>query len=228
MRSFFTIIASSVALGIALLVTAMLSASSVLMEKATPAKADVIVVLGGDVAPRAERAALLWREGLAPTVLASGAGDCRSIRRLLVDGGVERASVIMECLSRTTWENAQFAQPILNRLQVRSAILVTSWYHSERAISRFRSVMPDVKWISVPAETPPSYENLFFDVEGVQVLQEYVKLFYYNMRADLQLDDEPAPSRTPPKAIIVRFVDPRRSAPDTEPFNIEGRHAIAI
>ncbi len=170
---------------------ALVSAGSLLVVEDPPAQADVIVVLGGDGPPRAAQAAKLWHEGRAPLVLVTGYGDCDFIRDMLVGLGVDSAAVSTECLSLSTWENATFAQPILTGMGVKSAILVTSWFHSRRAVKRFRFVMPQVQWISLPAPRTVSLWRLAIDGDGVQVFKEYAKALLYDIRSSFVRDLPP-------------------------------------
>ncbi|RWX80895.1 YdcF family protein [Neorhizobium lilium] len=162
---------------------ALVLADTLLTQRDVVRKADVIVVLGGDGPPRAAEAASLWREGRAPSLLVSGYGDCGSIRQTMIEEGVTPAAIRTECLSSNTWENASFSQPILAAMGVQCAILVTSWYHSKRAMKRFRSVMPGVRWISVPAERTRSYWKLAFEFDGIQIFKEYAKTLVYDLRS---------------------------------------------
>jgi len=164
---------------------ALISADAFLVERDTPVEADIIVVLGGDGRPRAEQAAALWRDGKAPLVLAAGYGDCEFVQRTLIAAGVEPQAVITECRSRTTWDNATFSQPMLTDLGVNRAILVTSWFHSKRAVKRFRSFMPAIQWVSVPADRTKSYWELAGDADGPQVVKEYAKSIFYDLRTSI-------------------------------------------
>jgi uncharacterized SAM-binding protein YcdF (DUF218 family) len=162
---------------------ALLFAVPRLMEKDPPTQADVIVVLGGDVVPRAAKAAALWHRGLAPAILISGAGDCHNVQALLLATGIEPGAIAIECASKDTWENASFSKKILAPKAVRSAILVTSWYHSKRAVDRFRAVMPNIYWMSVPAENPPSFACVAFNSDGIRIAQEWLKVIFYDLRS---------------------------------------------
>src|SRR5690606_7647656 len=73
-------------------IAGLVAAGFLLVERNAPESADVIVVLGGDGRPRAERAAGLWNEGLAPLVLATGYGDCNFVRAVLIAEGVDAAA----------------------------------------------------------------------------------------------------------------------------------------
>lgn len=167
---------------------ALVSAGSLLVVEDPPAQADVIVVLGGDGPPRAIQAAKLWHEGLAPRVLVVGYGDCDFIRDMLVRLGVNFQAISKECLSLSTWENATFAEPILTGMAAKRAILVTSWFHSRRAVKRFRFVMPQIEWISLPAHRTVSLWRLAVNADGVQVFKEYVKAPLYDLRSSFVRD----------------------------------------
>lgn len=166
----------------------LVSAGSLLVVEDPPAQADVIVVLGGDGPPRATQAAKLWHDGLAPLVLVTGYGDCDFIRDMLVRLGVNVEAISKECLSLSTWENATFAEPILIEMRARRAILVTSWFHSRRAVKRFRFVMPQIEWISLPAHRAVPLWRLAFSADGVQVFKEYAKTVFYDLRSSFVRD----------------------------------------
>ncbi len=161
---------------------ALVFADPLLTVRAPAEKADVIVVLGGDGPARAAWAATLWLQGIAPRVLVSGRGDCSSIRQNMMEGGVDADAITVECQSTTTWENAVFSEPILDRMKPLRAVLVTSWFHSRRAIACFKAFTPSVDWISVPVGPTKAYYALVFDPNGIQILKEYPKTIGYELR----------------------------------------------
>ena len=116
-----------------------------------PVRADVIVVLGGGLHERPERAAQLFKQQAAPRILVSGAGDDQINLRLLLQNGVPRSAIEIEGKSKTTQENAKFALERLRAQNVRSIILVTSWYHARRAQKTFEHYAPDMKVYSRPS-----------------------------------------------------------------------------
>lgn len=177
----------------------LVCAEAFLVERDLPVGADVIVVLGGDALPRAEQAAELWREGQAPAILATGFGDCEFVQRTLITAGVSPEAITTECRSRTTWDNATFSQPILADMHVSRAILVTSWYHSKRAVKRFRSLMPAIQWVSVPAERTKSFWTLAADADGPQVVKEYAKGIFYDLRTSIT-----GPGATPARSVAMK------------------------
>ena len=113
--------------------------------------ADVIVVLGGGVHERPLRAAELFRQHAAPRIFISGAGDDVINRDLLLKQGIPPGVIQMEDDSTTTRENALFSIKLLRAQHVRSVILVTTWYHSRRALKTFEHFAPEMKFYSRPS-----------------------------------------------------------------------------
>ena len=146
-------------------------------------RASAIVLLGGGSGDRALRAAELFRQGWAPEVLVVGSGDCQHNLRRLVPSGVPPARVMLECASRNTKENAALSVPLIRQQRWRKVILVTSWYHSRRALAVFRSEAPEVEWISAPSYSggiDMTRKPAFTEIGTVML--EYVKLGWYTLR----------------------------------------------
>jgi len=122
----------------------------VLTVDSGPVKGDVLVVMGG-YPDRAVRAAELFKQGEAPKILVSGLGDSASNRKLLEQNGVTNTAIILEGKSRTTRENAEFSIPLLRQMGARRVIIVTSWYHSRRALMCFEHYAPDIQFYSRPS-----------------------------------------------------------------------------
>ncbi len=144
-------------------------------------RADVMVVLGGGSHDRPERAAELFKERIAPRILVSGLGDCTIYRRSLIQAGVPAQAIQMEDRSRTTRENAILAVNLLRHQGVRRVIIVTSWYHSRRALACFEHYGPEIQFYSCPsyfADTRPDWLR-----HGLshRVYLEYPKLLGYWM-----------------------------------------------
>lgn len=143
-----------------------------------PAPADAIVVLGGDGPPRAARAAELWRDGFAPRIIVAGDGDCALIRTAMIHDGVDPAAIGIECRSRNTWENALNAGVLLNDIRPKTSLIVTSWYHSARALRSFETICPGIQWVSVPAEkrdTVSAHDTWAVMIEYAKTLVYYVR-----------------------------------------------------
>ncbi len=114
--------------------------------------ADVIIVLGGGPhEKRAERAANLFKARAAPRLVVTGAGDDEIHRLILLQAGVPAGAIQIESDSQTTRENAEFTIKLLRAEKIHSAILVTSWYHSRRAVKTFEHFAPEIKFYSHPS-----------------------------------------------------------------------------
>ena len=123
----------------------------VLTVDSGPVKADAMVVLGGGLRERPERAAELFKQGAAQKILVAGFGDCKANGQLLEKSGVPETAIVLESKSRTTRENAEFSIPLLRSLGAHRVIIVTSWYHSRRALACFEHYAPDIKFYSRPS-----------------------------------------------------------------------------
>ncbi|MGO9230911.1 MAG: YdcF family protein [Bryobacteraceae bacterium] len=120
---------------------------SILVENDGPAKADAIVVLGGDTwGTRIETAARLVGAGYAPVVLISGAPAAYGVSEadlavpfIVREGYPADWFVPLRNATNSTRDECFVLLPELRRRQVRSLILVTSEYHTARAARTFRA-----------------------------------------------------------------------------------------
>src|SRR5690606_21326622 len=183
-------------------IAAMFFSEPVLTLPDDGGRADVIVVPGGDGPPRAAQAARLWKEGRSPVILVTGDGDCLSNKRIMVRNGVKPSAIVVECQSGSTWQNARFSAPVMREIEARSAVIVTNWYHSRRAIASFRAACPQMHFISSPIGGPiggdgghAGFPTTPADLE--LVVKEYVKLGWYVISGRIFPQDlssvEPAP-----------------------------------
>src|SRR2546427_105172 len=83
-------------------------------------------------------------------------------------------SLVVLDRSRTTKENAEFTTRMLQKRGLQRAIIVTSWFHSRRALNSFLSFAPKIQFSSLPA-----YHQEVFAAEASHVLQEYIKTGWY-------------------------------------------------
>ena len=142
-------------------------------------KADTLIVLGGETDERPTRAAELYKAGAAPIILVSGSGDYDLNVQILKQDGVPETAIFRELRSISTLENAKFSIPLLCHKGARRVIIVTSWYHSRRAMACFRHAAPDIEFYSRPAyRTYPRSEWGRLDTSG-HIRAEYIKLFGY-------------------------------------------------
>ena len=142
--------------------------------------ADVIVVLGGESGQRVVGAAELYHRGVAPRVFVTGSGDGGLIARRLEMAGVP--GVACEAESRSTYENAVMTRKALEASAPRSVMLVTSWYHTGRALAVFREVWPGVTFGVHPVQAGRTFNGRFRVYEAGYIVSEYVKKLWYLLR----------------------------------------------
>ena len=147
------------------------------------AAAQVAVVLGGDPNGRPFRALEVFKAGRARQILVSGNGDNDFIRDRLVLAGVAADAIAQEPRSRNTKENAEFSVDWLRQHSVTSAVVVTSWYHSRRAMACFRHYAKgDIELSSAPAYSGVQLgaRPSVYDLPAVYL--EYLKIGWYALR----------------------------------------------
>ena len=190
-----------------LLAAAFIFPQQILCVDSGNVQADALVVLGGGSWERPTRAAELFRSGAAPRIIASGAGDCANNLRLMVAAGVPASAIELECKSLSTKQNAQFSIALLRAMRApdvgptphptlspggaeradgsrglggaKRVIIVTSWYHSRRALHTFQHYAPDMQFYSRPSYF--GYPRTQWSRAGVAgyIRAEYVKLAGY-------------------------------------------------
>ena len=153
----------------------------VLTVDSGPVTADVIVVLGGGSLERPGRAAELFKAGEAPRIICSGLGDAEVNESYLTNSGVPAADILLEPKSHTTRENAKFSIPLLHALGAHRVIIVTTWYHSRRALACFEHFAPDLTFYSQPSYFGyPSADSNRKSINGY-IKSEYWKLLGYTV-----------------------------------------------
>ena len=119
---------------------------------------DAVVVLGTRVeadgrasaplARRVRRGVALVQAGAAPLLLLSGGqspggsqgvpNEAEVMADLAREAGLTEESLLLECKSRSTWENAVFCSRLLAARGLGSALVVTDRLHLRRALLCFR------------------------------------------------------------------------------------------
>jgi uncharacterized SAM-binding protein YcdF (DUF218 family) len=158
------------------------AADSLLVMRQKPCKSDVIVVLGGETKVRAAKVLELYRQGYAPRILVTGSNEESLITNYLTANGVPKNVIWQEADSTSTYENGKFTVPLLQQLNVKKALLVTSWYHSRRAYKVFYSISETIEFVSTPTDTEV-FTGIIRDKRVLRlVLFEYVKIAGYWMK----------------------------------------------
>lgn len=106
---------------------------------------DMQVVLGGNTRERSGISRVLWSRHPTPVLVT---GDDGLIVSELIRLGVGEGEIIHESRAHSTWENASLSVPILQSHGVRSAVIVTSGYHSARARSCFEKLAPGIRFFT--------------------------------------------------------------------------------
>jgi len=109
-------------------------------------KADALIVLGGEPLARPLEAARLYKKGAAPVVFVTGVGDAARNRQVLTGAGVPASKIVTESEATTTYANAKLLKPMLESEHVRTALIVTSPFHTRRALATFQKVMPNIQF----------------------------------------------------------------------------------
>jgi uncharacterized SAM-binding protein YcdF (DUF218 family) len=144
-----------------------------------PVNAEVIILLGGGSHARAERVIQLFKDSAAPRIIVSGYGDCEINRFLLINAGVPAKAIQLENQSRTTQENAQLTVKLLREQKVKRVIIVTSWYHSRRALACFEHYGPELMVYSRPSDFTTARGDRSGNRIGSRARLEYLKLLGY-------------------------------------------------
>ncbi len=162
----------------------------------TPKVADAIVVFSGDgessyINQSYQRRTLdaihYYKSGYAPLIVLSSGKDqtfseVEIIRSLLIDRGVpDRAIKILEKYPRSTFENVSFVKETLAERRAKSILLITSPYHSRRALWVWRKAMPELV-VLAPAvvDTPKASPQWSASVDQIRVIcYEYLAISYY-------------------------------------------------
>jgi uncharacterized SAM-binding protein YcdF (DUF218 family) len=131
-----------------------------------PEQSDVGIVLGAtlwDNEPspglreRLEHGLKLYHSGVFKHFIVTGGLDnngatlteAEGMRNYLLVQGVPEEAIVMDSLSRSTYENLSFAQEIMGRNGWKSAVIVTHNYHGSRAADIARQLGYDPVQVSV-------------------------------------------------------------------------------
>jgi uncharacterized SAM-binding protein YcdF (DUF218 family) len=142
-------------------------------------KGEALVVLGGEKNYRPSRALELFRGGSRSWILVTGTGDWNDVRLYLEGNGVPPTAIQPEKESRNTKQNAEFAVKLLRERHVTRAVIVTSWFHSRRALNCFRHYAPEIEFTASPTVLDRPKGHWPNKYERAWVLSEYIKLLGY-------------------------------------------------
>lgn len=124
----------------------------------------IVVISGGDTTARTDEAIELYKKGWAPTLIFSGAAadksgpsNAKAMQIQAANAGVPGGAMMIEELSNTTDQNAEYVMKMVKSEGYKSIILVTSAYHERRALlqfSHFSALSPTQKIEIIPHPVP--------------------------------------------------------------------------
>lgn len=159
-----------------------------------PAKADIILIPGGSKAQLAEKAAELFKQGLAPLILFSGGynekipdwkSEWEYLRNIAVAKGVPESAFLKEDQAKNTFDNARLSWETIqrNNLNIKKVIFVCKSYHARRALLTYQTVFPsNVEFIVCPIvdDLDIKKDNWFLDDKKIsRVMEEVEKIGKY-------------------------------------------------
>ena len=150
-----------------------------LMVRVPLQKADCLILLGGEQEARPVETARLYSEGVASLIFITGEGDAAANRKALIERGVPASAIRVEPLARSTLMNARLLRPMLERAGIRSALIITSPFHTRRALAVFQHEIPSVRFGIIDA-----IRDYWRTKEGIKgfnasVIVEFGKTAYY-------------------------------------------------
>jgi len=164
---------------------------------ADPQHADVIVVLAGEP-HRLDHAVDLYRQGFASEIWITGDAISRQkpissavIMRQKAEAQGVPADAIHLLATTTTWEDGHEVTVLAQSRQIHSMLVVTSWYHSRRALCVIRQQLGQ-STVAVHYDPAPDLANgpgwwWPSDDRREAVFGEMVKLVGYTLRYGLNL-----------------------------------------
>jgi len=175
-------------LGALLLLAALASAGRVLVIN-RPGPADVIVVLAGEAEQRPERGLELLRQGYAPRLLMDVPGNARvyqwnqlELAQRYVQQLPEAFAIsICPITAVSTKGEVQDMERCLENVHARTILLVTSDFHSRRALSTFGKLLPRYRYEIVAVSDPIEFGvNWWQHREWAKTtLEEWAKLIWW-------------------------------------------------
>lgn len=116
---------------------------------------EILVVLGGNTRERSRACHALWLRHPGPVLVT---GDDGHIYRELIRLGIPGEQILHEQSAVNTRENAEFSVRLLRDSGYRSALLVTSWFHTSRAHACFVKAAPEMRFGTFSEPTPSRWD----------------------------------------------------------------------
>ncbi|MBH0230862.1 YdcF family protein [Halobacillus yeomjeoni] len=150
------------------------------LEVKSDAKPSEAIILLSSSQERMEKAVELYEEGWGEKIILTNSKEQWTSVKKATELGVPEDDLISEPHASSTFENALFSKEIVERRNIKSAIVVTSDYHSRRTRMTFDDIF------NHQIELSYSFASSFFTPgdglskkEEYTAFSEYVKLFGY-------------------------------------------------
>lgn len=148
MKKFFITLIIILGVAICLVTIFLIGIGYYLSPQSKIEKADAIVVIsGGQTTSRADKGIELYKQGYGKNLIFSGAAlddgpsNAMAMKQQALEGGVNEKVIYTDEASQDTYQNAVNSKKILENLDEKKIILVTSPYHQRRAYETFKQVL---------------------------------------------------------------------------------------
>ena len=133
-----------------------------------PEKSDIIFIPGNGYPQMAEKAAELFKKGMADWILPSG-----KYRDVLIKNGVPDQKILKEDQATFTYENAIYSRQVTDHaeLEIERAILCCKSYHARRCLMYYQLLYPKTEFYVVPVNADGiTRENWRKNEEGIDAV----------------------------------------------------------
>ncbi|CQR62878.1 YdcF family protein [Streptomyces leeuwenhoekii] len=147
----------------------------------TPRPCSVAIGLGSHDLGVADTAVDLYKRGMAPLLLFTGAtspttrermpkGEAVHYRERALELGVPESVILVEPRARNTGENIRFSRAVLEEagVTVSSVLLISKPYEERRAYATARKLWPEVEIIS--ASTPMTFDEYIESIQDARLV----------------------------------------------------------
>jgi len=154
-----------------------------------PEKSDAIVVLAGETSVRPERALELLRQGIGQRLLLDAEAGEQVYGQPLTEmaqryiGGLPEANRMSVCAveGRSTAAETASVARCLQPLGVHRVLIVTSDYHSRRALAIFSERLPQYEWSIAAARNPEAFGDTWWKHRewAKTTFEEWTKMIWW-------------------------------------------------
>lgn len=172
------------------------NAEEFVFAESKPERSDIIFVPGNGYPQMAEKAAELYKSGLADRVLPSGRYSVVSgkfsgvlkkvdiynakyetewefLKDVLVKNGVPEQRILREDHATFTYENAIYSRQVTDQahLEIKKAILCCKSYHARRCLMYYQLLYPETQFYVIPVDADGiTRENWRENEEGIDAV----------------------------------------------------------